>query len=174
MIVKDIVVICWNVGYNVDGNINCEGVEIMKCSNHPEVDAQGACVYCGKLFCKDCLVEVNGKMYCKADISNVVNEAKEAGKATAAAAAPNVVINNSNVNTNTNVAGMAYPYKSKMVTLLLCIFLGYIGIHRFYVGKIGTGIIWFFTVGFFGIGWIIDLIMIIVGGFRDKAGYPLR
>lgn len=60
--------------------------------------------------------------------------------------------------------------KSRLVALLLCIFLGPLGIHRFYVGKIGTGIIWLFTGGLFGIGWIIDLILIAVGTFRDKLG----
>lgn len=73
----------------------------MKCFNHPDVDIAGACVYCGKLFCKDCLVEVNGKMYCKADIGNVINEAK-AEAASARAAAPSININNVNTNTNTN------------------------------------------------------------------------
>jgi TM2 domain-containing membrane protein YozV len=67
-----------------------------------------------------------------------------------------------------------YPYKSRLVAALLCLFFGLIGIHRFYVGKIGTGLIWFFTGGFFTIGWILDLIFIILGFFRDKAGYPLK
>ena len=57
--------------------------------------------------------------------------------------------------------------KSKSVALLLCIFLGYIGIHRFYAGKIGTGIIWFLTIGCFGIGWICDIITISSGNFID-------
>ncbi len=83
----------------------------MKCHNHPEVDATGACVYCGKLFCEDCLIEVNEKMYCKSDISNVIKEAKEEA---AAAKAASPVINVSNVNTNVNTQSANYPYKSKI------------------------------------------------------------
>lgn len=64
--------------------------------------------------------------------------------------------------------------KSRLAALLLCIFLGGLGIHRFYVGKIGTGIVWLLTLGVFGIGVIVDLIMIIVGVFRDKAGRPVE
>ena len=60
--------------------------------------------------------------------------------------------------------------KSRLVALLLCIFLGYLGIHRFYVGKTGTGILWLITGGCFGIGYVVDLIMIIIGSFTDKSG----
>jgi hypothetical protein len=49
----------------------------MKCFNHPETEAVGACVYCGKLFCAECLVEVKGKNYCKADVAKVIEEVKE-------------------------------------------------------------------------------------------------
>ena len=63
--------------------------------------------------------------------------------------------------------------KSKMVALLLCFFLGNWGIHRFYVGKVGTGLIWLFTLGFCGIGTIIDFIMILVGAFKDSEGKDL-
>lgn len=60
--------------------------------------------------------------------------------------------------------------KTKMTTLLLCLFLGGLGVHRFYVGKTGTGIIWLLTLGCCGIGTIYDLIMIIMGKFTDKDG----
>ncbi len=60
--------------------------------------------------------------------------------------------------------------KDWMVTLLLCLFLGQLGVHRFYVGKIGTGILWILTFGFCGIGTIVDLIKIICGKFTDKKG----
>ena len=62
---------------------------------------------------------------------------------------------------------------SKTSAILITFFLGGLGVHRFMTGKIGTGIIWLFTVGFFGIGWVLDLIFILFGGFKDKAGQPL-
>ena len=52
----------------------------MDCSKHQGTEASGMCVYCGKPFCKDCLVEVKGKMYCKDDIGNVIDEAKVSAK----------------------------------------------------------------------------------------------
>lgn len=60
--------------------------------------------------------------------------------------------------------------KNRLAALLLCIFLGELGIHRFYVGKIGTGLLYLFTLGGFGIGMIIDIVMICVGSFTDKGG----
>lgn len=60
--------------------------------------------------------------------------------------------------------------KSRLLTFLLCLFLGEFGVHRFYAGKIGTGLIYLITGGFFGIGYIIDLVMIAVGSFTDKTG----
>lgn len=53
---------------------------------------------------------------------------------------------------------------------IICFFLGELGIHRFVVGKIGTGILWLLTFGLFGIGYIVDFIMILCGTFTDKSG----
>ena len=150
----------------------------MKCTNHPEIEADGMCVYCGKPFCKDCLIEVKGKFYCKNDIGNVIEDAKNSS-----AGAPVINITNSNestnTNTNTNVNanhGMMISPKSKTVALILCIisFFGFGGLHRFYVGKYGSGLLHFFTCGLFFIGTIIDLLSILSGGFRDKYGFVLR
>lgn len=63
--------------------------------------------------------------------------------------------------------------KSWLAALLLCLFLGGIGAHRFYVGKVGTGILFLLTAGWGGIGWLIDFIMIATGAFRDSDGLPL-
>lgn len=60
--------------------------------------------------------------------------------------------------------------KNWLATLLLCLFLGGIGVHRFYVGKVGTGILQLITLGGCGIWTFIDLIMIITGSFTDKDG----
>lgn len=63
--------------------------------------------------------------------------------------------------------------KQKLPAALLCFFLGFLGIHRFYVGKIGTGILMILTLGGLGIWTLIDFIMILLGKFEDKAGRPL-
>lgn len=65
--------------------------------------------------------------------------------------------------------------KRRLGALLLCLFLGGLGVHRFYVGKVGTGIVQILTLaGFCGIWVTIDLIMIICGSFKDKQGLPLK
>lgn len=86
------------------------------------------------------------------------------------AATPNIVINNANTNTNTNtqvqkqaaapVVVMGRP-KSKWVAVLLCLFLGGLGGHKFYEGKVGMGILYCLTGGLFVIGIIVDLITLL-------------
>ena len=60
--------------------------------------------------------------------------------------------------------------KSGIVCLLLLLLVGWLGAHRFYVGKIGTGILFIITAGGFGIWALIDLIMIIMSKFTDSDG----
>ncbi len=75
---------------------------------------------------------------------------------------PNVVINNTNANSNvnTNIVGGGKP-KNKWVAFFLCLFLGPLGIHKFYEGKIGMGILYLLTAGIFSIGWLIDIFVIL-------------
>ena len=63
--------------------------------------------------------------------------------------------------------------KGFVPAILLCFFLGALGLHRFYVGKIGTGILMILTLGGLGIWVIFDFVMIVVGKFTDKEGRAL-
>ena len=158
----------------------------MQCPNHNDREATYACSYCGKLFCEDCLVDLDGKKYCKEHLKNAFDEAKKSNSyasdnvkssnltdsnetnhkcVQSNSSIPNIIINNEN--------GFMGVKKSKMTALLLCIFLGWLGAHRFYTGKAFTGILYLFTLGFYGVGIVIDLVLIITGAFRDKSGFPL-
>ncbi len=64
--------------------------------------------------------------------------------------------------------------KSWGLTLVLAIFFGYFGLHRFYVGKLGTGAIWFCTAGCFFVGWLGDIWKIAIGQFTDGDGLYIR
>ena len=62
--------------------------------------------------------------------------------------------------------------KSKAATYFLWFFLGFFSAHRFYLGKIGTGILYLLTGQLFGIGWIIDLFLI--DGMVDRYNLENR
>lgn len=74
---------------------------------------------------------------------------------------------------NPAIANGTVNKKDWLTALLLCIFLGWLGVHRYYCGKIGTGILWMLTAGCFYIGWLVDIIMIATGSFTDINGNPL-
>ena len=78
--------------------------------------------------------------------------------------APQIVVNNSNVNTNSNVNvnnGRHGRMRNKWVAFVLCLLLGFVGAHKFYEGKAGMGILYLLTGGLFGIGWFIDIIVLL-------------
>lgn len=60
--------------------------------------------------------------------------------------------------------------KSAVAAILLCFFVGIFGIHRFYMGYYGIGILQLITLGFFGIWTLIDFILLIVGELQPKNG----
>lgn len=114
-------------------------------------------------FCKHCGKKINEAAvicpHCGCQVETLRQDA--------ATAQPNIVINNSNANTNTNTninTGyvVAKKPKNKWVAVLLCLFLGLWGGHKFYEGKIGMGILYMFTAGLFGIGLIVDLISLLL------------
>jgi len=68
----------------------------------------------------------------------------------------------------------SYGGKMQIVALILCVFLGLLGVHRFYLGYTGMGIIYLLTFGLFGFGWLIDILLLIIpNGLtpKDKDSY---
>ena len=106
------------------------------------------CKHCGQQIDKDCVVcPVCGKQ---------VEDLKSSQQP--------VVINNTNANTNSVDVKMENrgTEKNKWVAFVLCLFLGLVGAHKFYEGKILVGVVYIFTAGLFLVGWIIDLIAILM------------
>jgi uncharacterized RDD family membrane protein YckC len=77
---------------------------------------------------------------------------------------------NKNVVTSSQPKTMVISEKRNLPVFLLCFFMGLFGAHRFYVGKIGTGLLQLLTLGGVGLWAVIDLIVILCGGFTDKEG----
>lgn len=99
---------------------------MIACSIHPEREAAGMCVSCGKPHCSECLIEIDGKYYCKSCIAKQLSTNN-----------PKQQASSEPVQTYSSEP----PVKSKGIAIALCIFLGGIGAHRFYIGKIWSGLI---------------------------------
>lgn len=126
------------------------------------------CKHCGQVIDADCVVCPK----CGKQVEGLKTSHPE-----------NIIINNNNnasssasaVVNASGYGGMVSP-KSWLVTLLLCLFLGVVGGHRFYAGKIGTAIIMILLclTGISEIWALIDLIMIILSKFKDKQGLVIQ
>lgn len=82
----------------------------------------------------------------------------------------NIISNTNNSDKPNYVVATNKSHKNRMVALLLCIFGGVFGLHHFYAGKIGTGILYLFTGGLFCIGWLYDIFKILSGTYCDSLG----
>lgn len=117
------------------------------------------------MFCKKCGNEIDDAAVicpaCGVQTDNFVKQQAPAQEQTAGQPVINIVNTNTNTNTANANATLGLRTKNKWVSFVLCLFLGYLGAHKFYEGKIGMGILYLFTAGLFGIGVIIDLIAIL-------------
>lgn len=113
------------------------------------------------MFCKKCGSEIdNAAVICPSCGVSTDNFQNQAQPQSNAQPVINIVNTNTNTNTNTNDAYRGKE-KNKWVSFLLCFFLGCFGVHKFYEGKTGMGLLYLFTGGLFFIGVIIDLIAIL-------------
>ena len=116
-----------------------------RCCGQFVVDVAGVCVSCGA-------DPASGELYC-----HQCGQETETGAETCAKCGQ-------------NLPAPSKKGKDWLATLLLCIFLGGMGIHRFYTGHFLIGVVQLFTLGGFGIWTMIDLVRIISGSYRDKRG----
>ena len=118
------------------------------------------------MFCRNCGLELNNQAgtcpHCGIQINKGVQYCQSCGKTTQ----PTDKVC---INCNTKLAGG----KDWLTTLLLNIFVGYLGVHRFYTGNIGIGLLQLFTVGGCGVWTIIDLVLIVTDNYKDGDGQPL-
>lgn len=115
-----------------------------------ELDNKKFCKHCGESIDRDCIICPK----CGKQVEEINTNANNG----------NIVINNNNSASAsaTVVSPMIHGNpKNKWVAFALCFFLGMFGIHKFYEGKTGMGILYIFTGGLCGIGVIIDLIVIL-------------
>lgn len=128
-------------------------------------DQASSCPSCGapikkgeKKFCQHCGAEIDKECVICPKCGKQVKELKSDND-------KNIVINNNNsASSSATVISQVIGgrRRDKWVSFFLCLFVGWLGIHKFYEGKIGMGILYIFTLGLFGIGILVDLIMILL------------
>lgn len=126
----------------------------------------------GRVRCQECSAVMDGGAYCEkcgAKLPHYDPIQEEKPIRQKECPTPNEVIYVKSADRPNDVSR-----KSRTVALLLCVFFGYFGLHRLYLGKIGTGLLYMFTFGLSGIGWLIDIVLIAVGSATDAGGRFVR
>lgn len=141
----------------------------MYCQNCGKQINETPCPYCGFSDEKKIKLPTFGKKQPESPAQPQV-QAQPQPQAPQQAPQPTVFVQNTNVIGGYSTVGP----KKKVTALLLCIFFGFLGAHRFYVGKTGSGVLYLCTAGLLGIGWVVDIFIIAVGGFRDVNGMFLQ
>ncbi len=136
----------------------------MKCPNCGASGQSGVCVYCDTPLGGGAAqtVIINNYYYDDKEEGasrSPYEKAAEGAQAHGAGAAP--------------VASPSTSPKSRLVLLLLCLFFGFWGVHRFYAGRWIIGLLFVFTLGGLGIAWIIDILLAAFGKIRDSNGLPI-
>lgn len=121
-------------------------------------------------FCKHCGARIPAQAVICTSCGGQVEELRSA-QPQPQVQQPSIVINNSNTSSNVNrnvnqniIGGRGRRigrWRNKWVAFFLCLFLGFLGAHKFYEGRTGMGVLYLFTFGLFGIGWIVDLISLL-------------
>lgn len=143
---------CPNCNANVTGRF-CEYclTEIKEFTQEPLMPGKKYCKYCAKQIPKEAVICV----HCGCQVETISSPP------------PNIFVNNNNTGAPNNHYYKQTPplkqgkRKDKWIAFTLCLLFGFLGVHKFYEGKVSIGIAYMFTFGLFGIGWLVDIIAIL-------------
>lgn len=124
------------------------------------------------MYCPNCGLELReNTQYC--EYCGTEQSVKNRNRTTHHTSTIEVTVNNSSQDRSPHPNYGNISPKSRLVLIILWFFFGILGFHYFYAGRIGMGLLWLITGGLFGIGWVIDIIVILTGTFRDSYGRPI-
>lgn len=148
------------------------------CHIHNDMESNGICEQCGKPFCGDCLTVIDDKLYCPQCLQEIEKKFKR----------PEA--ENGHKQAEVDIDVRQIPLKSKTIAILLCFFLWFLGVHRFYIGHTQAGLAYLLaTIVSIFLYWtviiprivlliealaaLVDLFQIAKGSYLDSYGRKL-